>query len=148
MRGRLGLNLQELWRVLRFGLPNGVNWFLEFAAFVLFINVVVAHLGTTVLAAFNVVMQINSISFMPAFGVSSAGAIFVGEATGGSPNLYGDTVNHRMEWFGLTVHIPTLYWQKSTADDPRLSIEPDRQVSLTASDYFSGRDPVLAAALG
>src|SRR5690606_35998278 len=72
----------ELLRVVRFGLPNGVNWFLEFAAFMLFVNVVVAHLGTTVLAALNVVMQINSIAFMPAFGLSSAGAILVGEAIG------------------------------------------------------------------
>lgn len=77
-----GLRIRELGRVLRFGLPNGVNWFLEFAAFALFINVVVAHLGTTVLAAFNVMLQINSISFMPALGVSSAGAILVGEAIG------------------------------------------------------------------
>lgn len=76
------LRFAELRRVLRFGLPNGVNWFLEFAAFVLFLNVVVGHLGTTVLAALNVVMQINSISFMPAFGVASSGAILVGEAIG------------------------------------------------------------------
>jgi len=74
--------LKEFLRVLRFGFPNGVNWFLEFAAFALFINVVIAHLGTTVLAAFNVVIQINAISFMPAFGLSSAGAILVGEAIG------------------------------------------------------------------
>lgn len=72
----------EFIRTLRFGLPNGVNWFLEFAAFAVFINVVVAHLGTRVLAAFNVVIQINSISFMPAFGLASAGAIMVGEAIG------------------------------------------------------------------
>ncbi|HLV64545.1 MAG TPA: MATE family efflux transporter, partial [Polyangiaceae bacterium] len=76
------LRAGELLRVVRFGLPNGVNWFLEFAAFMLFVNVVVAHLGTTVLAALNVVMQINSIAFMPAFGLSSAGAILVGEAIG------------------------------------------------------------------
>lgn len=76
------LNMRELVRVLRFGLPNGVNWFLEFVAFVLFLNVVVGHLGTTVLAALNVVMQINSISFMPAFGIASSGAILVGEAIG------------------------------------------------------------------
>lgn len=74
--------LGEFKRVLRFGLPNGVNWFLEFAAFSLFVNVVVAHLGTSVLAAFNVVMQINLISFMPAFGIGSAGAILVGESIG------------------------------------------------------------------
>jgi MATE family multidrug resistance protein len=78
----LGLELGEFRRMLRFGVPNGVNWFLEFSAFALFINVVVAHLGTTVLAAFNVVIQLNSISFMPAFGLASAGAIMVGEAIG------------------------------------------------------------------
>jgi MATE family multidrug resistance protein len=77
-----GLRAGELLRVLRFGLPNGFNWFLEFAAFALFINVVVGHLGTTVLAAFNVVMQINSLSFMPAMGLASGGAILVGEAIG------------------------------------------------------------------
>jgi MATE family multidrug resistance protein len=80
--GPVKLRRDELARVVRFGLPSGVNWFLEFAAFALFINVVVGHLGTTVLAAFNVVFQINSISFMPAFGVASAGAIMVGENIG------------------------------------------------------------------
>ncbi len=76
------LRRRELLRVLRFGLPNGVNWFLEFVAFVLFINVVIGHLGTTTLAAFNVVMQLNSLAFMPAIGVASGGAILVGEAIG------------------------------------------------------------------
>jgi MATE family multidrug resistance protein len=78
------LGAQEFVRFLRFGLPNGLNWFLEFAAFALFINAVVGHLGTTTLAAFNVVMQLNSISFMPAFGLASGGAILVGEAIGRS----------------------------------------------------------------
>lgn len=84
-RTRIGwqdLRLSEIKRVLRFGLPNGVNWFLEFSAFVIFVNMVVTHLGTTALAAFNVMIQINSISFMPAFGLASAGAVLVGEAIG------------------------------------------------------------------
>jgi MATE family multidrug resistance protein len=76
------LGMAEFLRFLRFGLPNGLNWFLEFGAFALFINVVVGHLGTTTLAAFNVVMQLNSVSFMPAFGLASGGAILVGEAIG------------------------------------------------------------------
>jgi MATE family multidrug resistance protein len=76
------LRLSELVRVLRFGIPNGANWFLEFAAFALFVNVVTGHLGTSALAAFNVVIQINSVSFMPAWGVSTAGAILVGETIG------------------------------------------------------------------
>lgn len=82
VRGPLALRMSEWKRVLKFGLPNGINWFLEFAAFILFINVVVGHLGTTTLAAFNVVMSINSVSFMPAFGLASAGAILAGEAIG------------------------------------------------------------------
>src|SRR6201999_3522683 len=76
------LGFAEFLRFLRFGAPNGLNWFLEFAAFALFINVVVVHLGTTTLAAFNVVMQLNSVAFMPAFGLASGGAILVGEAIG------------------------------------------------------------------
>jgi len=72
----------EFRRVLRFGVPSGFNWFLEFAAFALFVNGVVPVLGTHVVAAFNVVIYVNMVSFMPAFGAASAGAILVGEAIG------------------------------------------------------------------
>lgn len=86
-QGPLALRKSELWRMLRFGIPNGLNWFLEFAAFMLFINVVVADLGTSTLAAMMVVFSINSVSFMPAFGLSSAGAILCGQAIGrGEPD--------------------------------------------------------------
>jgi len=80
--GKLGLSIAELLRMLRFGLPNGFNWFLEFAAFSLFINLIIGHLGTIPLAGFNIAMQINSVSCMPAFGMASAGAILVGQAVG------------------------------------------------------------------
>ena len=76
------LRLREFGRMLRFGLPNGFNWFLEFAAFMIFINITVAELGTVTIAALLAVMQVNSVSFMPAFGLSSAGAILAGQAIG------------------------------------------------------------------
>jgi multidrug resistance protein, MATE family len=76
------LRRSELWRLLRFGFPSGVNWFFEFAAFAFFMNVVVAGLGTISLAALMAVIQVNSVAFMPAFGLSSAGAILVGQAIG------------------------------------------------------------------
>jgi MATE family multidrug resistance protein len=79
---RSPLRASELWRMLRFGLPSGLNWFVEFAAFNFFINVVVAGLGTTTVAALMGAMQVNSIAFMPAFGIASAGAILVGHALG------------------------------------------------------------------
>nr|MBA3502854.1 hypothetical protein [Deltaproteobacteria bacterium] len=66
----------------RFGFPNGLNWFGDFAAFQLFVNVVFASLGDDTLAALNVVIAINSLAFMPAFGLASAGAILAGQAIG------------------------------------------------------------------
>ena len=76
------LRRAELARMLRYGLPSGFNWFFEFLAFAFFVNVVVADLGTTSLAGMMAVLQINSVSFMPAFGIASAGAILVGQAIG------------------------------------------------------------------
>jgi MATE family multidrug resistance protein len=78
--GRLGGS--ELARLLRFGLPSGLNWFFEFAAFAFFLNVIVAGLGAIPLAALMAVIQVNSVAFMPAFGLASAGAILVGQAIG------------------------------------------------------------------
>jgi len=115
--GKLQLRRSELVRVIRFGLPNGLNWFLEFAAFLLFINVVMADLGTTVLAAFMVVMSINSVSFMPAFGLSSSGAILAGQAIGAGrkddvPGIWFLTARTTAAWMcavGLTyVFLPGL----------------------------------------
>ena len=88
---------REFLRMLRFGLPAGANWFLEFAAFTVFINVIVARLGTTAVAAMMAVVQVNSIAFMPAFGVSTAGAIIVGQAIGaGTKDRVGRIVKRTM----------------------------------------------------
>jgi MATE family multidrug resistance protein len=78
----LGLKGHEFLRLLKFGWPSGLNWSFEFYAFILFINVVVAALGTEYLAAMMVVFQVNAVSFMPAFGLASAGAILVGQSIG------------------------------------------------------------------
>lgn len=74
--------------------------------------------------------------------------IFVGEPSGGSPNLYGDTVNTLLPTSGLQLRVARIYWQKSTADDPRIAIDPQVPVSLSSDAFFAGRDPVLGAAVG
>lgn len=76
------LRVSEFVRMFRFGLPSGLNWFLEFAAFLLFIDVIVADVGTVVVAALMVVLQVNSVSYMPSFGLASSGAILAGQAIG------------------------------------------------------------------
>ncbi|WP_170229521.1 MATE family efflux transporter [Polyangium fumosum] len=81
-QGKAQLRFAELVRMLRFGIPSGLNWFVEFGAFSLFINVVINGLGTTTLAGFMASMEVNQVAAMPAFGLTSAGAILVGQAIG------------------------------------------------------------------
>lgn len=100
------LSRTELRRVIRFGLPNGLNWFLEFAAFQVFINFVLSSLGTETVAALNAVLAVNMISFMPAFGLATAGAILAGQAIGsGKRDEVGPTVRLTlmctMGWMGV-----------------------------------------------
>jgi len=72
--------------------------------------------------------------------------VFVGETSGGSPNLYGDAESTPLPASGMALHVARIYWQLSTPDDPRVAIEPQVPVPLTAADFFAGRDPVLDAA--
>jgi multidrug resistance protein, MATE family len=81
-RYRSHLSFREFRRMIRFGFPNGMNWFMEFAAFQIFINVVMSSLGDETVAALNAVLAVNSVGFMPAFGLASAGAILAGNAIG------------------------------------------------------------------
>ena len=79
----------------------------------------------------------------------STRAIFVGEAPGGGLNFWDDVTWEHLDDYvvPMRVAISTRYWEKSTADDPRLAIEPDLAVPTLAADYFAGRDSVLDAAL-
>jgi hypothetical protein len=75
------------------------------------------------------------------------GAIFAGEAMGGSPNLYGDARQIHLPYGTQDLYMATRYWERSTPDDQRITIEPTIPVSLSSADYFAGRDPVLDAIL-
>jgi len=77
----------------------------------------------------------------------NTGAVFVGEAMGGSPNLYGNPRDFLLLHSGIDVGVATQYYVGSIPDDPRLTIPPDVPVELTSADYFAGRDPALRAAL-
>ena len=74
-------------------------------------------------------------------------AVFVGEAMGSSPNMYGDVRKSPLRTIGRDVYIASTYHQMSTADDPRITIEPDVAVPYSSDDYFSDRDPQLEAAI-
>lgn len=74
-------------------------------------------------------------------------AVFIGETSGGSPNLYGDVQPVDLPSAGLRVDIAGIYWQKSFAGDTRVAIDPRVPVELSSSAFFRGKDPALAKAL-
>lgn len=70
-----------LRRLIRFGLPNGVQFSLDIAAFSTFL-LLVGRLGTTALAATNIAFNVNSIAFMPMIGLGIAVSTLVGQRLG------------------------------------------------------------------
>ncbi len=69
------------FRMLRFGLPNGIQFFLDLAGFTLFV-LMIGRLGTVYLASTNIVLNINTISFMPMIGFGIAISVLVGQYLG------------------------------------------------------------------
>ncbi len=68
-------------RLLRYGLPNGTQFFIEVAAFALFV-LFVGRLGITELAATNIAFNINTVAFMPMIGLGIAVSVLVGQNLG------------------------------------------------------------------
>ena len=75
------------------------------------------------------------------------GAVFVGEDTGGSPNLYANPRPLTLPNSGIVVNVSTKYYDTGGADEQRDAITPDVAVSATLADFLAGRDPVLETAL-
>ena len=67
-----------LRRLLRYGVPNGVNFMLDIMAFTLFL-LIVGRLGAVELAATNLAFNINSLAFMPLIGCGIAVSTMVGQ---------------------------------------------------------------------
>jgi MATE family multidrug resistance protein len=68
-------------RLMRFGLPTGLQFMLEVIAFAIFI-LLVGVLGTNELAASNISFNINSLAFLPMYGMAVAVAVIVGQHLG------------------------------------------------------------------
>ena len=74
-------------------------------------------------------------------------AVFVGEPTGGSPNLYADPRALTLPNSGIVVHVSSKYFEVGGPADPRDAIAPDIAVTASLADFLAGRDPVLDTAL-
>jgi MATE family, multidrug efflux pump len=68
-------------RLLKYGLPSGVQFFLDISAFTLFV-LLVGRLGKLELTASNIALNINVLAFMPMIGFSIAVGALVGQYLG------------------------------------------------------------------
>ena len=68
-------------RLIRFGLPSGINLLMEIAAFSLFI-LMSGRLGELSLAVSNMALSINSVAFLPLIGLGIAAGTLVGQYQG------------------------------------------------------------------
>jgi ketosteroid isomerase-like protein len=72
-------------------------------------------------------------------------AIFVGEATGSSPNFVGETNILVLPCSGVRLSCSSLYWQSSTATDRRTWIAPTLKAEPSFVAFAANRDPGLEA---
>lgn len=71
----------RFWALLRFGFPNGVQFFVDMAGFTFFV-LLVGRLGSDSLAASNIAFNINTLAFMPMIGFGIATSVLVGQYLG------------------------------------------------------------------
>jgi len=68
-------------RIIRFGLPSGVQFFVDLAGFTAFL-LIIGRLGTESLAATNIAFNLNTLAFMPMIGLGMAISVLVGQHLG------------------------------------------------------------------
>ncbi len=75
------LNIAILKRLLLYGFPSGIQFFLDIIGISIFL-LFVGRFGTASLAASNIAFTINTLAFMPMIGIGFAVSIMVGQYLG------------------------------------------------------------------
>ncbi|WP_299361468.1 tetratricopeptide repeat protein [Winogradskyella sp.] len=73
--------------------------------------------------------------------------VFIGEPTGGSPNMIGDDNQIVLPYSGLITSASSKYWQSHISYDTRNWIAPEILTSLSSNQYRSGQDPCVETIL-
>jgi MATE family multidrug resistance protein len=115
-------------RLLRYGLPNGMQFMLDICAFAAFI-MFVGRISNTALAATSIAFGINTLAFMPMLGIGVAVTTLVGQSLGrNEPSVAAKTT-----WSGFFI---TYVYMASIAAGywffPKVFLYP---FSIGASDY-------------
>ena len=87
-------------RMIRFGLPSGIHWFLDVASFTVFV-LLLGRMGAVAHVASNIALSVNLIAFMPMIGMGIAAAILVGQYLGRNEPDHAE----RMGWLALKIGV-------------------------------------------
>lgn len=126
-------------RLLRYGLPNGVQFFIDVAGFSIFV-LLLGRLGQVPLAASNITFNINTLAFMPLVGLGIAVSVKVGQYLGQNrPDLAQKSVYSAFQLCFLYIIpivasyliFPDLYLSAFAAKAAPGSFDEIRKVTLT-----------------
>jgi len=87
-------------RMIRFGLPSGIHWFLDVAAFTVFV-LLIGRMGPVAHIASNIALSVNLIAFMPMIGMGMAVSVLVGQYLGRNQPEYAE----RMGWLAMKIGV-------------------------------------------
>jgi len=96
----LGFDRGLFVRMIRFGLPSGIHWFLDVAAFTIFV-MLVGRMGPVAHIASNIALSVNLIAFMPMIGMGMAASVLVGQYLGRNEPEHAE----RMGWLALKIGV-------------------------------------------
>jgi len=86
VRSSFALDTHLFYRFMKFGLPGGVQFFIDMFAISFFVFMV-GRIGPVELAASNIAMSIDTLAFLPMIGMHIAASIMAGQAMGsGDPD--------------------------------------------------------------
>lgn len=123
----LRFNRRLFMRMIRFGLPAGLHWFLDVAAFTIFV-LLVGRMGVLAHVASNIALSVNLIAFMPMIGMGMAASILVGQYLGRNEPEHAE----RMGWLTLKIGMGYI-----TAIGATFLLFPSFYTSLFAGDAGS-----------
>ena len=93
-------NRASMWRFARTSIPVGGQWVLDMISFALF-STIIARMGDVQMAASQAMIQLLSVSFMQAFGISIASGALVGRYVGARDLTSAERSHHSAMKLGL-----------------------------------------------
>lgn len=154
-------NTKLFSRLIKFGLPSGVQFFVDIAGFTFFI-LFIGRLGTTNLAATNIAFNINMLAFMPMIGFGMAISVLVGQNLGkNNPQLAAYSVysGFHLTFIYMTtiallyILVPDIFLAPFAAQAEHASFEEIRKISrillrfVAVYSIFDALNIVFASAI-